>query len=168
MNYGRGDKIIVIKFIYGFRIPFTNIKFLEFTDPKRSDVVVFKTKGISGLDQRKDFIKRVVGVGGEQLRIMSDNPHWNSETGEVARGGGHIYIDGERLEEPPTIAERVYYPAGDYGQGEIDIPSDHYFMLGDNALNSRDSRFWGFVPRDNIIGKAVAIYWPPNRIGLVR
>ena len=168
MNYGRGDKIIVIKFIYGFRIPFTDIKFLEFTDPKRSDVVVFKTKGISGLNQRKDFIKRIVGVGSEQLQIVPDNPYWNPGTNDVARGGGHIYVSGERLEEPPTIAERTYYPAGDYGQGEIDIPADHYFMLGDNALNSRDSRFWGFVPRDNIIGKAVAIYWPPKRIGLIR
>ena len=168
MNYGRGDKIIAIKFIYGFRIPFTNIKFLEMTEPKRGDVVVFRTRGISGLNQRKDYIKRVVGVGGERLQIMPDNPHRNPGSDEVARGGGHIYINGEPLEEPPTIAERTYYPASAYGQGEINIPPDHFFMLGDNARNSRDSRVWGFVPRDNIVGKAVAIYWPPKRIGLVQ
>jgi len=168
MHYGRGDKIIAIKFIYGFRIPFTDSKFLEMTEPKRGDVVVFRTKGISGLNQRKDYIKRVVGVGGEQLQIMPDNPRWNPGSDKVTRGGGHIYINGEPLEEPPTIAERTYYPAGAYGQGEINIPPDHFFMLGDNARNSRDSRFWGFVPRDNIVGKAVAIYWPPKRIGFVQ
>jgi len=170
MNYGRGDKIIVLKFIYGFRIPFTESRVLPFTEPKRGDVIVFKTKGIEKLDQRKDFIKRLVGLGGEAIQIVPDAPRWNSEIDETFRGEGHIYIDGERLEEPPSVKERVYYPApmAEYGHGEVHVPEDHYFMLGDNGLNSRDSRFWGFVPKKNVIGKAVAIYWPPNRMGLVK
>ena len=56
---------------------------------------------------------------------------------------------------------------GDFGSGEIVVPEDHYFMLGDNGGNSKDSRFWGYVPKENVIGRAVAIYWPPKRIGLV-
>lgn len=168
MNFGRGDKIIVIKFAYGFRIPFTNHKILAMSEPKRGDVIVFKTEGISRLDQHKDFIKRLVGLGGERLRIAPDNPNWDSETNETFGGEGHIYIGGKRLEEPVSVAERSYYPAGEYGRGEITVPEDHYFMLGDNGLNSRDSRFWGYVPKENVIGRAVAIYWPPKRIGLVR
>lgn len=167
MNYGRGDKIIVIKFPYGFRIPFTDRKILTMTEPKRGDVIVFKTKGIDRLDQHKDFIKRLVGLGGERLQIVPDNPYWDPEEDETIKGAGHIYINGKRLEEPPPVAQRAYYPAGEFGRGEITVPPGHYFMLGDNGLNSRDSRFWGFVPRENVIGRAVAIYWPPDRIGLV-
>lgn len=168
MNYGRGDKIIVIKFMYGFRIPFTDQRILAMTEPERGDVIVFRTKGIPQLDQRKDFIKRVVGLGGERVQIVPDNPLWNPEEHETIKGEGRIYIDGKRLEAPAAIAERMYYPDGEYGRGAITVPEDHYFVLGDNGLNSRDSRFWGFVPHENVIGKAVAIYWPPNRIGLVR
>ena len=168
MNYGHGDKIMVIKLIYGVRIPFTDRKILAMTEPKRGDVIVFKTKGVRGLDQGKDFIKRVVGVGGDRLQIVPEDPHWNAGMGNPSRGGGHIYVNGERLKEPSTIADRIYYPAGEYGQGEIIVPPGRYYMLGDNSSNSRDSRFWGFVPGENVIGKAVAIYWPPSRIGLVR
>lgn len=168
MNYGRGDKIIVLKFIYGFRIPFTDHRVLSMTEPKRGDVIVFKTKGIPQLDQRKDFIKRLVGVGGEKIRIVPDNPYWDPEVDETFRGEGHIFVNDDRLEEPKSVAERTYYPVGEYGREEIFVPEEHYFMLGDNGLNSRDSRFWGFVPNDNVIGKAVAIYWPPSRIGLVK
>lgn len=165
MNYGHGDKIIVLKFIYGFRIPFTEDRVLQFTEPHRGDVVVFETKGIEGLDQRKDFIKRVVGVGGDHVQIVPDAPTWDPQTHSLIERGGHIYINGKRLEKPASIADRVYYPAGPYGEGEITVPPGFYFMLGDNSLNSRDSRFWGFVPRKNILGRAVAIYWPPKRIG---
>jgi signal peptidase I len=82
----------------------------------------------------------------------------------LIEGGGHIYINDQVLQEA-KISGRVYYPAGPYGEEEVVVPEDMYFMLGDNSLNSRDSRFWGFVPRENILGKAVAIYWPPRRIG---
>ncbi|GAB4350849.1 MAG: signal peptidase I [Candidatus Abyssubacteria bacterium] len=167
MNHKHGDKIIVIKFIYGIRIPFTDTKILQFSEPERGDVVVFGTKGIEGLDQKKDFIKRVVGMGGETIEIVPENPRWDPEARELVRNGGHIYINGERLMEPEIIANRTYYPTGDYGIGEVKIPEEHYYVLGDNAENSKDSRYWGFVPEQNVIGKAVAIYWPPSRIGLI-
>jgi len=166
MNYGHGDKIIVIKFLYGIRIPFTDKKILELEQPERGDVVVFETKGIQGLDQRKDFIKRVVALGGERVKIVPDNPLWN-QADPLIEDGGHIYINGKRLTEPADVADRKYYPVGEYGEREVTVPPNSYFMLGDNSLNSRDSRFWGFVPDNNVVGKAVAIYWPPNRVGLI-
>ncbi len=166
MNYGHGDKIIVIKFLYGFRIPFTDKKIFEVERPERGDVVVFETKGIEGLDQRKDFIKRVVALGGERVQIVADNSLWNPSD-PIIEDGGHIYINGKRLTEPADVADRKYYPVGEYGESEVTVPANSYFMLGDNSLNSRDSRFWGFVPDNNVVGKAVAIYWPPNRIGLI-
>jgi signal peptidase I len=167
MNYGSGDKIIVIKLIYGIKIPFINKRIFEMTEPKRGDVVVFKTRNIPLLDQRKDFIKRVAGLGGERLQIMPDNPEWNPGDNGLMRREGHIYVNGKRLETPDAVARRSYYPDGEFGSGEVIVPKGHYFMLGDNALNSQDSRYWGFVPRENIVGKAVAIYWPPKRIGLI-
>jgi signal peptidase I len=167
MNYGHGDKIIVLKFIYGLRIPFTDERLIPLTEPKRGDVVVFETNGIEGLDQRKDFIKRVVGVGGDHVQIVPDDPVWDPRTASLLQGAGHIYINGKRLEEPASVADRTYYPTGPYGEEEITVPKGSYFMLGDNSMNSRDSRFWGFVPRENILGKAVAIYWPPRRIGSI-
>jgi len=169
MTYGHGDKIVVLKFIYGLRIPFTNEHILSLKEPRRGDVVVFETRGIEGLnerDQRKDFIKRVIAVGGDRVEIVPDNPLWNPGMGPSIEGGGHIYINGKRLENP-FIANRLYYPTGPFGVGVITVPEGHYFVLGDNSLSSRDSRFWGFVPRENIIGKAVAIYWPPTRIGAI-
>jgi signal peptidase I len=167
MNYGHGDKIIVLKFIYGLRIPFTDERILPLSEPKRGDVVVFETKGIEGLDQRKDFIKRIIAVGGDRVQIVPDNPRWSPLAEPLIEGGGHIYINGQPLAEPDAVATRVYYPAGPYGEQEVTVPPDSYYMLGDNSLNSRDSRFWGFVPRENILGKAVSIYWPPKRIGAI-
>jgi signal peptidase I len=167
-NFGNGDRIIVIKFTYGFRIPFSDRKVLAMSEPDRGDVIVFKTKGINQLDQNKDFIKRLVGLGGEKLQIVPTNPRWDPEEDELLEGGGHIFVGGEQLTDPKSVADRMYYPAGDYGSDEISVPEGHYFMLGDNGANSRDSRFWGFVPKKNVIGKAVAIYWPLSRIGFVK
>ena len=168
MNYGSGDRIIAVTFIYGFRIPFTKRTILAMAEPKRGDVIVFNSENIARLDQRKDYVKRLVGLGGERLRITPFGHHTATEKRAGSENGGHVSVNGNPLEKPAAITEKTYYPAGKYGSREVLVPPDHYFMLGDNALNSRDSRFWGFVPRENIIGKAVAIYWPPKRIGLVR
>lgn len=162
-----GDRLIALKFIYGFPIPFTGRRVLAMTEPHRGDVIIFNSKGIEGLDPGKDYIKRLVGLGGERLQIVPDSTSENSGN-FFSRRSGRVYINGKPVEEPPAIAERRYYIAGAYGNYEVTIPPDHYYMLGDNVESSRDSRFWGFVPREDVIGRAVFIYWPPSRIGLIK
>jgi signal peptidase I len=165
-NHPPGDRLIALKFIYGFPIPFTGRRVLAMSEPHRGDVIIFNSKGIEGLDPGKDFIKRLVGLGGERLRIVPEKRN-GSAMNFFSRKQGRIYINGEPLEEPGPIAERRYYIAGPYGNYEVTIPPDHYYMLGDNVESSRDSRFWGFVPHENVVGKAVFIYWPPSRMGLI-
>ena len=101
---------------------------------------------------RKPFIKRLIGLPGETIRIED----------------GRIYINGSPLKEPSSITGRYYITEGDYGTKELKIPLDSYFVLGDNVTNSKDSRFWGFVPKKDMIGKAMIIYWPPWRIRVIK
>jgi len=89
------------------------------------------------------------------------------ETVEIK--GGSIYIDGKPAAEP--IFNRIYYyNVGEFGaEGQkIVVPRDSYFVLGDNSASSRDSRYWGFVPKDNLLGEALIIYWPPQRIRMIK
>ena len=98
----------------------------------------------------ENFIKRVVATPGDTLRIVDGNPIVNGEP--VDQSGWTL--------RPCRGAGGCSFPE------EITIPEDHYFMMGDNRGESRDSRFWGPVPRDWVIGKAVATYWPPDRLGI--
>lgn len=110
-----------------------------FTEPKRGQIVVFKYP----VDPQRDFVKRVIGLPGEMVEI--DN--------------GTVSIDGEPLGEP-------YIKNHDrFNFGPVKVPEDHYFVMGDNRPNSQDSRFWGFVPEENLKGPAFFRYWPLTRIG---
>ncbi len=144
-----GDHILVNKFIYGARIPFTKkVRLPGLSKPKRGDVVVF----VYPKDTKKDFIKRLIAFGGEKIEI---------------REGG-LYINGKLLDDP-IFANIHYYNKGISDEGrEILVPQDSYFVLGDNSGSSQDSRFWGFVPVENLIGKAQVIYWPLNRIRIIK
>lgn len=132
-----GDRIFVNKFIYRFK------------ELKRGDVVVFKYPE----NPKKDFIKRLIATQGERLEIKE----------------GHIWINGKLIEEPQQIRKIIYYN-NDLNMiyckpGEaIIIPDGNYFVLGDNSASSRDSRYWGFVKRKDILGQAMVIYWPLTRI----
>jgi signal peptidase I len=161
-----GDKLIALKFVYGFPIPFTDHKILAMSETHRGDVIIFNPENIDQLDQGKDYIKRLVGLGGERVQIVEENPN-GKPVNRYEKRSGYLHIDGEPLKEPGVIAETLYYMEGPYGGYEVTVPQGHYFMLGDNAENSRDSRFWGFVPNENVVGKAVFIYWPPSRMGLI-
>jgi len=132
------DRIFVNKFIYKFK------------EPEIGDVVVFKYPE----DPKKDFIKRFIASGGESIEIRS----------------GDIFIDGKLVEDPEKIKSIYYYNKGRYGKKgtSVSIPKDHFYALGDNSKSSRDSRYWGFVPRKNLVGKAFLIYWPPRRIRLIK
>lgn len=101
---------------------------------------------------RKPFIKRLIGLPGETVKIAD----------------GKIYINDKALEKPLSITQRHYIAERNFGTEEIKIPLDSYFVLGDNTNNSKDSRYWGFVPKKNVIGRAEFIYWPPQRIRKIR
>lgn len=143
-----GDLILVNKFIYGAKVPFTKYKLPKLREPKRGDVIVF----IYPEDKKKDFIKRLVGLPKDTIEIKS----------------GTIYVNNEPLLDPAF--RRYYYNRGDIAkEGEkIVVPENSFFVLGDNSGSSKDSRYWGFVPEDNILGKAIVIYWPPQRIQTVK
>lgn len=138
-----GDHILVSKFIYGIKLPFTQKTILPLGDPKREDVVVF----IYPVDKTKDFIKRVVGLPGDTLEIK----------------GNRVYINGKLYEDTHgqyTQAEGgANNPAADNHFGPVTVPPGHYFVMGDNRDHSYDSRFWGFVPEPSIKGRAFIIYW---------
>jgi signal peptidase I len=144
------DRLMVNKLRYGPKVPFTKNKRLPgLTKPRRGDVVVF----IYPADPSRDFIKRLVGFGGETVEIKE----------------GDIYIDGERVEDP-RVKDIFYYNRGEYGKEghPVTVPEGHYFVLGDNSGSSSDGRFWGFVPEENMIGRAELIYWPFNRMRFIQ
>jgi signal peptidase I len=132
------DRVLANRFIYHFR------------DPQRGDVIVFETPpaakakcGAGGT-----FVKRIIGLPGERVQIR------------LRRGAGYVYIDGKRLDEPYIQKDRR-----DIGPAETyRVPLGHYFVMGDNRAQSCDSRVWGSVPRNNVIGKVFMTYWPPQRI----
>jgi signal peptidase I len=144
-----GDLILVNKFIYGAKIPFTNLRLPKFRPPQRGDVVVF----IYPENPKKDFIKRLVALEGETVEIKN----------------GTIYIMDKPLLDT-VFNQRYYYNRGPFAQEgqKIVVPKDSFFVLGDNSASSQDSRYWGFVPRENILGEAILIYWPPNRIRIIK
>jgi signal peptidase I len=148
-----GDHILVSKFIYGIRIPFTGIKVFEWNKPKRGDVIVF----IFPLDRSKDFIKRVIGTEGEKVDIVRNKILINGK--EIDDPWG-VYIDRPDWSRFPGAAGRYEH---------VTVPKDHLFVLGDNRDNSQDGRYWGFVNLKDVKGKAFIIYfsWNSNSDDLI-
>jgi signal peptidase I len=149
MTLVEGDRLMVNKLRYGPKVPFTNWRFPGFSEKKRGDIIVFKYP----VDPKRDFIKRLVAFGGERILIKD----------------GDVYIDGQRVDDP-AVKNIYYYNRGQYAQSdqEIIVPEGRLFVVGDNSASSHDSRFWGFVPEINVVGKAEFIYWPLNRIRLLK
>ncbi|MBI4343781.1 MAG: signal peptidase I [Candidatus Omnitrophica bacterium] len=133
-----GDRILVNKFLYRFR------------PPARGDIIVFRYP----LDPKRPFIKRLAAAGGQRVRIHD----------------GKILVDGQPADEAAVFRENHYFNQGPYGQdGEpLQVPPESLYVLGDNSASSHDSRFWGFVPRRQLIGKAMCIFWPPHRIRVLK
>lgn len=144
-----GDIILVNKFIYGAKIPFLKYNLPKLRSPKRGDVVVF----IYPQDTKKDFIKRLVGLPGDTVELKK----------------GTIYVNDQALVDY-GFSQRYYYNRGDFAEEgrKIIVPADNYFVLGDNSASSQDSRYWGFVPAENVLGQALVIYWPPQRIRIIK
>lgn len=127
-----------------------------FSDPKRGDLGIFTTNGIRGLEINPRYpgppqiwIKRVVGLPGEIIEIR----------------GGRIYANGNLLDFDHGIPPITYTQNSMKPEQVWDVPESTFFVLGDNSPNSLDSRFWGFVPRENFVGKVTRIYWPLSRVG---
>jgi len=142
-----GDHILVNRFIYGFRIPFTRIKLLEFKEPQRGEIIVFKYPE----DPSKDFIKRIIGIPGDTVEIREKKIYINNQLMEDQHGTHRDLV----------ILPRDISPRDNYGP--VRIPPQSYFVMGDNRDSSLDSRFWGFVGQKAVEGKALIIYWSWNR-----
>jgi signal peptidase I len=169
------DHIFVNKFIYGVRVPFTERWMTDFTDPKRGDVIVFKFP--ENMDMF--YIKRVVGVPGDKIYYENGNLYINDElvkneppnkhksdinwlrdedfSGEVVDSYQHLE---EKIGEQ-TFSILLKKSKGSSVFGPEIVPAEHYFVMGDNRDNSNDSRFWPtqtFVPRENLVGRAMFVW----------
>ncbi len=143
-----GDRIFVSKFIYGAKVPYTDIQFPEVRDPEIGDIVVF----LSPIEEKKYLIKRYIAGSGETVQIKD----------------GKLVVDGKIVEQAP-FNEFVYFNRGKYGASEevLTVPENSFFVLGDNSANSMDSRYWGYVPEEKLVGKAFVIHWPIKRMKLL-
>ncbi len=150
-----GDHLLVNKFVFGPTAANLEKTILPMKDIHRLDVVVFKYPE----DPERDFIKRVIGLPGDTVELRNKR----------------VYINGQRLDEPyvfylddpPPLPEELPLStdalgvSGDprFQYGPVTVPPGHFFVMGDNRDNSQDSRYWGFLPRQNIKGRALVIYW---------
>ena len=156
-----GDFIFVNKYDYGLRLPVLNTKIVEIGEPKRGDVIVFRLPS----DPSTNYIKRLVGMPGDTIRYVNSHLYVNDTPVEIALEGRY---DGE--DQPGSLLAReklggvehavLLLPRQPSKEGTFIVPAGHYFMMGDNRDNSRDSRYdgVGFVPEGNIVGRAVRIW----------
>ncbi len=159
-----GDFILVNKFSYGVRLPLVRKKIVDIGDPERGDVMVFFPP-----HEERYFIKRVIGLPGDSIRYSNHVLYVNGEeikqelveVEELAGVGGcpdrYILMDEYIGDEPRTV-RKCNLPGPLSIDGSWVVPEGHYFMMGDNRDNSADSRKWGVVPEDRIVGKAFAIW----------
>ena len=116
----------------------------HFRKPKRGDVVVFSpTDALKAQNYDEAFIKRVIGTPGDVVEVKNNN----------------VFVNNEQL------TEQYIFSPPNYNYGPVTVPEGQYFVLGDNRNNSLDSHLWGFVPLENLIGRASVRFWPPNRLG---
>ena len=174
-----GDFILVNKFAYGIRLPVINKKIIDIGEPQRGDVMVFRYPE----DPSLDYIKRVIGVPGDKVAYQNKRLTVNGKPIETTRIDD--YLHPERLyysrqfvekaggvehrmlnddDAPGFIADASQFQYREnclYNNAGVicTVPAGHYFMMGDNRDNSRDSRYWGFVPEGNIVGKAFLVWF---------
>lgn len=147
------------KFAYGLRLPVVHNRFLEVDDPERGDVMVFRFPE----EPSVNFIKRVVGLPGDRIRYEGKQLYINGEpvTKVLIEEGPELSPQQLLLEEQlGEVSHFIYNNPRDPGpqMSEVVVPEGHYFTMGDNRDHSNDSRYWGFVPEDNIVGRAFAVW----------
>jgi signal peptidase I len=155
-----GDHLLVDKLAYAPPGPVTKY-LLPYDDVKRGDIIVFRYP----VDIRQTFVKRVIGVPGDHIRMDNKRVFLNGHPlTEPYKYNKTDYTDSYRDNFPGAPNVSLYAPAqemlmNNVQHGEVVVPAGHYFAMGDNRDSSLDSRYWGFVPRENIIGKPLIIYW---------
>jgi signal peptidase I len=140
-----GDHLLVNKFVFAPTLSGTEEALLPIDPIRRGDIIVFKYPE----EPERDFIKRVIGLPGETIELRKKRVYIN---GQVLDEPYVHYLSPPDEEGPPDFDVRVQY-------GPVTVPEGHYFMMGDNRDNSQDSRYWGFLPRDYIKGKALFVYF---------
>ncbi len=138
-----GDHLLVNKFIYGIRMPFTGKILVPISHPKYGDVVVFRFPK----DRSVDYIKRVIGTPGDTVEVKDKKVFINGQP--VANSHAHFSSN--------MMLSAKASPRDNFGP--VLVPDDHLFVMGDNRDNSYDSRFWGFVDQRDVLGKAFILYW---------
>jgi len=180
-----GDFILVNKFTYGIRLPVVNKKIVELAEPKRGDVMVFRWPR----DPSLDYIKRVVGVPGDRIEYRNKRLTINGEPVAAKQVADYLSkermqfslrfvetlggVEHEILQDPDTpaaVSTDGAFPFATNCNYNVNgvactVPPGHYFVMGDNRDNSSDSRVWGFVPDENIVGKAFFIWLNLNDLG---
>jgi len=167
-----GDYILVNKYTYGLRVPVLNNTFVEIGRPQRGEVMVFRYPK----DPSLDYIKRIVGLPGDRIEYRNKQIFLNGEPVAQRDEGYYNYVApglnqvsmrklGETLgtHQHNILVDDSNPPL----DGEITVPDGQYFVMGDNRDNSNDSRFWGFVPENNIVGKAFMIWWNFENLGRI-
>lgn len=141
-----GDRIFVNKFLYGGRIPLSNIRLPKVRSPLQGDIVVFT----SPAEKKKYLVKRFIAGGGQIVQITD----------------GELFVDGVKS----PIGRIFYYNRGEYDGKDkaVRVPQGFFYVLGDNSANSFDSRYWGFVSEKNLVGKAFFIHWPVKRVRILK
>lgn len=169
-----GDFILVNKFSYGLRLPVLNTRILATGEPRRGDVFVFRYPK----DPGQDYIKRVVGLPGDTIEYRNKTLFVNgvqvaetplgAYTGptEPGRSNAGVELKGENLD---GVEHQILETSGVWvgHEGRWIVPAGHYFAMGDNRDNSADSRFWGFVPEQNLVGKAFMIWMNFGNLGRI-
>ncbi|MFA7061387.1 MAG: signal peptidase I [Pedobacter sp.] len=142
-----GDHLLVSKFMYGTKVPFSTNRILKIRDPRRDDVIVFEYPE----DPSKDFIKRVVGTPGDVVEGKDKKVYIN----------GKLYENPHEIHKEKDVIPKEMNPRDTFGP--VTVPAESYFVMGDNRDRSYDSRFWGFVSLDRIKGLAIIKYWSWDR-----
>lgn len=182
-----GDFILVNKNTYGIRLPVINKKIISLGEPQRGDVMVFRYP----IDPAIDYIKRVVGVPGDKVSYQNKQLMINGVAVPTTKQDDYLHSErlyyshqfkeklGETehrvlndIDAPSYVLDTTDFPNRDnciYNNAGMicTVPPGHYFMMGDNRDNSRDSRFWGFVPEQNIVGKAFFVWFNFNDLGRI-